>query len=155
MKHGDMKHGPGAADSHGATGPGHAAAHWAAPAHAQSIVSPVPATPGSIQSGETLYQQNCSVCHGVAGRGDGPAAASLPAPPANLFEMAPRHSDGEISWKIANGRGAMPGWDGVLETAQIWDLVNYLRDLPRAAAGTVDPIDNGQSGGHGNSHSHD
>jgi mono/diheme cytochrome c family protein len=31
-----------------------------------------------------LYQQHCELCHGAEGRGDGPATARLPTPPADF-----------------------------------------------------------------------
>src|SRR5437762_2314208 len=31
-----------------------------------------------------LYPQHCELCHGAEGRGDGPAAARLPTPPADF-----------------------------------------------------------------------
>ncbi len=147
--HGGQDHPHAATNGHGGARHhgGRPAGHWTAPAAAQAASNPVKATVASRQRGEALYEQNCAVCHGVAGRGDGPAAGSLPVPPANLFEMAPRHTDGDIAWKIVNGRNAMPAWEGVLETAQIWDLVNYLKNLPRAAAGSVDH--------HADGHTHD
>lgn len=39
----------------------------------------------SVTAGRELYETNgCINCHGKAGRGDGPAAKSLPAKPADL-----------------------------------------------------------------------
>lgn len=39
----------------------------------------------SIAEGKSLYASNgCASCHGRSGRGDGPMAATLPAPPTNL-----------------------------------------------------------------------
>jgi mono/diheme cytochrome c family protein len=37
--------------------------------------------------GQVLYLTYCQSCHGVSGRGDGPAAASLRTPPADLTEL--------------------------------------------------------------------
>jgi mono/diheme cytochrome c family protein len=44
--------------------------------------------------------------------------------------MAGHHSDGDLAWKIGNGRGAMPAWKGVLTEREIWHLVNYIKNLP-------------------------
>ena len=44
--------------------------------------------------------------------------------------MAPHHSDGDLHWKIAKGRGEMPGWEEVLSEEQIWMLVHYMKSLP-------------------------
>jgi Cytochrome C oxidase, cbb3-type, subunit III len=37
-------------------------------------------------------------------------------------------ADGEIFWKMSNGRGAMPPWKHLPED-QRWALVNYIRSL--------------------------
>jgi mono/diheme cytochrome c family protein len=105
--------------------------HWSAPAAAAKRKNPVSASLASIEQGKQLFAQNCASCHGPAGRGDGPAAAALKPQPANLAIMAGHHSDGDLAWKIANGRGAMPPWKGMLSENQIWILVNYIKSLPR------------------------
>ena len=35
-------------------------------------------------SGRALYAENCAVCHGTGGRGDGPAAGGMSPPPTDL-----------------------------------------------------------------------
>lgn len=40
----------------------------------------------SVALGAPLYAQNCTACHGTAGRGDGPLAGKLPVRPADLTE---------------------------------------------------------------------
>ena len=40
--------------------------------------------------GKTLYLQHCVSCHGVDGKGDGPVAARLSTPPADLTRIAAR-----------------------------------------------------------------
>lgn len=103
--------------------------HWMAPEKAAHKRNPVKADEASISRGQTLFQTHCAVCHGPRGEGDGPSAAELNPKPANLKEMSRHHSDGDLAWKIATGRGAMPKWAGILKQKQIWDLVNYLRRL--------------------------
>ena len=43
--------------------------------------------------------------------------------------MSGMHEDGDIAWKIAVGRGAMPGFKEKLSQEQIWDLVNFIQSL--------------------------
>jgi mono/diheme cytochrome c family protein len=43
--------------------------------------------------------------------------------------MAGLHTDGDLAWKITNGRGAMPAWKDMLGKNQVWDLVNYIQSL--------------------------
>ncbi|QJF53214.1 cytochrome c [Roseobacter ponti] len=40
--------------------------------------------------GEELFSDNCIVCHGVTGQGDGPAARGLNTAPADLTGIAAR-----------------------------------------------------------------
>ena len=46
--------------------------------------SPTEFAATAIVHGAKLFAANCVVCHGAEGRGDGPAAKSLPWPPADL-----------------------------------------------------------------------
>ena len=40
--------------------------------------------------GQLLYMENCAVCHGLSGRGDGPASISLGTAPEDLTQIAAR-----------------------------------------------------------------
>ncbi len=42
-------------------------------------------------SGRALFAENCAVCHGDGGRGDGPAAAGLTPPPTDLTRLTATH----------------------------------------------------------------
>jgi mono/diheme cytochrome c family protein len=43
--------------------------------------------------GEILFEQNCAICHGSAGRGDGILAKSLTPPPPDLTRITFRERD--------------------------------------------------------------
>jgi mono/diheme cytochrome c family protein len=47
---------------------------------------PAPVTPA--RSGKQMFQAYCSPCHGASGKGDGPVAAALKTPPADLTALA-------------------------------------------------------------------
>jgi len=86
----------------------------------------------SVAAGAALFQQHCVTCHGRSGHGDGPAAASLPAPPADLTEPhTAYHTAGDIFWWLTYGKppGIMPGFAQVLSEDDRWDVINYLRVL--------------------------
>jgi mono/diheme cytochrome c family protein len=108
----------------------HGHGHWSAPPEAVKRANPVPRDQASIARGKNLFTTYCSVCHGPEGRGDAPAAAGLNPKPPNLVKMAGHHPDGDIAWKIENGKGAMPAWKGKLEEKEIWDLTNFIKALP-------------------------
>jgi len=90
----------------------------------------IPSSPSSIAAGAELFQENCTVCHGVEGLGDGPNAANLRPPPANLRIHVPLHSDRDLFGFISQGVSgtAMPVFGQSLTREEIWHLVNYLRD---------------------------
>jgi mono/diheme cytochrome c family protein len=72
-----------------------------------------------VRVGHQYFVQYCSACHGVEGRGDGPAASALQPPPADLTRIARRRGghfpvaeirayiDGR-SGGAAHGRWEMP-----------------------------------------------
>ena len=99
---------------------------WGAPPEAKSLKNPVK----GVGDAKKLVDTNCVTCHGASGHGDGPAAAALPTPkPANwTSDAVQKQSDGEIFWKITNGRGAMPPWKHLPEKER-WEIVNYIRTL--------------------------
>ena len=105
-------------------------AHWSAPPEAAKRANPIQRDQESIARGKKLFQTHCVVCHGPGGKGDGPAAAGLNPKPPNLVKMAGHHPDGDIAWKIENGRGAMPAWKGKLKQKEIWNLTNFIQALP-------------------------
>ena len=106
-----------------------AGGHWMAPEDAAKRPNPVAADRASRQRGRKLFAANCASCHGASARGDGPAGAALNPRPADLTVMAGQHPDGDFAWKIANGRGPMPPWNGQLSEKNIWDLVNFIQGL--------------------------
>ena len=96
--------------------------------------SPSGFTTASIDSGKTVFAANCTGCHGIEGRGDGPAAKALSIPPANLTAgHLWMHPDGQLFWWLAHGvenpEGglAMPGFTSVLSEDDRWDLIDYIR----------------------------
>jgi putative copper resistance protein D len=95
----------------------------------------------SIARGAPLYAENCTVCHGATGRGDGPLAGKLPIRPADLTEPHLfAHKVGEIFWWVSDGRdgGVMPGFADKLNPDERWDLINFV--LARAAGSLTDEV---------------
>lgn len=103
---------------------------WAAPDWAKNTKNPVEPTPSSLAAGQKIFGQFCWACHGKLGKGDGPAGTGLRTKPANLTgQTFNTQRDGEIFWKISEGRGEMVPYKQGLTETQRWHLVNYLRSL--------------------------
>jgi len=101
------------------------AGEWKAPADAKNVKTPEKDSALGKKSVET----NCASCHGPQGKGDGPAAAALSPKPANWTgDKTKKETDGELFWKISNGRGPMPPWKHLPEKER-WQIVNYIREL--------------------------
>ncbi|MCP1498609.1 high-affinity iron transporter [Pseudomonas migulae] len=93
-------------------------------------VSQAPIITPDPTRGAPLYAQHCSVCHGDAGAGDGPAGVGLTPPPANLRDAA--RQDRLSLYAIYNTLGMgvegtdMPAFADQLDDRQRWDLATYI-----------------------------
>jgi mono/diheme cytochrome c family protein len=114
---------------------------WTAPAAARARVNPVPPSEAARQRGHVLFRKHCVSCHGEKGKGDGPAERFTDQPAADLSDRAvqERLTDGEIFWKITNGRRqgdevVMPGIaHRVPSEEDRWKLVRFVRTLAATA----------------------
>jgi mono/diheme cytochrome c family protein len=113
----------------GFAGPAAAQGPWAAPPAEKAKKNPLPSDKKVVDQGAKLAQVNCVSCHGAKGKGDGAAAAALNPKPADWTSRKVQdESDGELFWKISNGRGPMPPWKHLPENDR-WALVRYIRSL--------------------------
>jgi copper transport protein len=97
----------------------------------------------SLIEGQRLFEANCAACHGMAGRGNGEAAASLTISPPDFGNgHLDIHTDGDVFYWIRNGLprtgSPMPAFGDRLSEDGTWHLVNYVRRL-RNLAGQAAP----------------
>jgi mono/diheme cytochrome c family protein len=92
-----------------------------------------PPTEEQLAMGKKTYNTICAACHGVTGKGDGPAAAGLESKPADFtdFSHSAYYSDKGRIHIIKNGvKGtAMVGWSGSLSEEEIQAVYGYCRSL--------------------------
>jgi mono/diheme cytochrome c family protein len=109
---------------------------WVAPDDAKKVKNPIPSNPENLAAGEQLFSDNCVLCHGDKGMGDGPGAKTIKVKPANFTDpkVQASETDGALFWKMGNGRGPMPAWKDILTDEERWKLVNYIRKLGKDTA---------------------
>src|SRR5579862_4309613 len=107
---------------------------------------------GTAPSGQTIYEQRCVQCHGVSGRGDGPAAAQLAPRPRDFTsgkykirttETGSLPTDDNLTRTIRVGLPgtSMPGWGPFLSDNDIAAVAAYVKAFsPRFASEAPQPI---------------
>ena len=93
--------------------------------------NPIPPSSESVYVGRALYETHCLLCHGVGGAGDGPSAATMNPPPADLIVHVPLHPDSALFQFVRDGISgtAMPALGDKLSDEEIWHIINYIQTL--------------------------
>jgi mono/diheme cytochrome c family protein len=110
--------------------------------------APIQAT--SANSGSEMFNSYCAPCHGKEGKGNGPAAAALKYPPANLTQLAKKNNGKFPADRVAkvlrsgvsggaHGSSDMPIWgplfsqvsgrDDAIVQMRVSNLVKYIESL--------------------------
>lgn len=102
--------------------------------------NPIPGSAESIKAGGAVYAKICRACHGPQGKGDG-TATPPGSKPLNLVDAEWKYgsSDAEIFKTIKEGvkpYDVMESWGRKISDKDIWNTVNYLRDLAKRAKAT-------------------
>ncbi len=98
---------------------------WDVPEERASRLSPFEFTDSIHRQGAIHYSVNCASCHGTPGQGNFERLDPLPADPATAGFQ--ENTDGEMYYKVSEGRGLMPSFKNVLSAEEIWEVVGYLR----------------------------
>src|SRR6266852_3315930 len=111
--------------------------HASVPGQMKDLNNPLSAAADSsdVSAGRELYRQKCEICHAYDGSGKTDMGAGQYPPPRDLRQAEVMNAtDGELFYFIRNGirNTAMPGWQ--MPDQQTWQLVVYLRNLPRVAS---------------------
>ena len=104
---------------------------WVVPAKSMTIKNPTAMSKENIANGKDQYAKYCKSCHGVAGLGDGPKAASLDVACSDFSTTKFQgETDGAIFFKISEGHGKMPAFKkNITDDNDRWMIVHYLRTL--------------------------
>jgi mono/diheme cytochrome c family protein len=101
---------------------------WEVPEKYTKMENPFEADKSSFSIGKSYYAKHCKTCHGKTGRGDGLTSKTLDVDPSDLtLDDLDTQKDGEVYYKIYEGRGEMPGFKKLIDEEDIWHVVNYVR----------------------------
>jgi mono/diheme cytochrome c family protein len=115
-----------------------------------ATIKKVPVRSTLALGGKDLYREYCAVCHGTAGKGDGPAASGLKIPPTDLTQITKANGgkfpefkvqhviNGEAGSTAAHGSKDMPMWGNIfghmgpnpdLGAVRVYNLVKYIEEI--------------------------
>jgi mono/diheme cytochrome c family protein len=117
----------------------------------RGLKNPFTATPESITQGQQNFSHYCFACHGLDGQNTGVPFAETMSPPVPSLASrdVQNYTDGQLYWVIENGLwpSGMPASRGILADEEIWSIVIYVRNLPRAGSLGEPPAYSGEDCG--------
>jgi mono/diheme cytochrome c family protein len=123
---------------------------WSAGAQSKKEMKKVPVSSTRADSGVEMYKSYCAACHGVDGKGKGPAAEALKVPPTDLTLLNSKNGGKFPSNRVANiiggaegirahGSSDMPLWGPIFHSLdssnesvtklRIANVVKYLESI--------------------------
>lgn len=114
------------------------------PSRYEKLNNPVTATPQVVASAKAHWADHCAGCHANDGSGSTVIGKNLfPRAPDMRANATQKLSDGELYFIIENGirLTGMPAWgDGKDDNQASWELVVFIRQLPKLTAEEVDAM---------------
>lgn len=97
----------------------------------------------NLVAAESNFRRDCTGCHGLEGRGDGPGAEpeihlehghdDMTRPATNFTDLAAQMGAADMTYYgklVRGGMGtSMPHWGGIYTEDELWALVAYLRSF--------------------------
>jgi mono/diheme cytochrome c family protein len=98
---------------------------WIVPPAEKMRKNPLTPSDANLAAAKEIYKNRCENCHGEKGKGDGSDARMYDPRPSNLTDSIKigKSTDGEIFYRITEGRKPMPSFKKKLTDEQRWQLV--------------------------------
>jgi mono/diheme cytochrome c family protein len=100
------------------------------------LKNPYEPTAEVLKRGEVVYQNQCAVCHGKTGMGDGPLVVredgtepAYKAVPPTFADRLATLKDGEIYHSIVYGKNMMGGYGPHVKADDRWKLICFIKEL--------------------------
>jgi mono/diheme cytochrome c family protein len=105
--------------------------------------------------GGNAFSEICSSCHGAPGQKPFLGAGDMNPPPPDLADIVSHRTTKELFWVVKNGirMTGMPAWGVTHTDEQIWDMVAFMKRLPKLSPASYQKLINtAQDDGHGHEH---
>jgi mono/diheme cytochrome c family protein len=111
---------------------------WPVPEEAKQLKNPLQPSATALKSAREVYSPKCARCHGDTGKGDGRDANRYDPAPTDFTDAKKMSSatDGELFYKISEGKRPMPVFKNKLTEDQRWELVLLLRSFAESSPKT-------------------
>ena len=124
---------------------------------ARDVQVPVLEGEARVERGFRSYREMCAVCHGRPGGERTPLAKGLNPQAPDLSRSDHDMPPAELFWVMKNGirMTGMPAWGRTHSDAELWDLVAFVKALPKLSAAQYDALDRRLPSGHDDDHHDD
>ena len=109
---------------------------WTVPAEAKLVKNPLTPSDAALQAIHPIYLDKCSPCHGDSGKGNGHDASLYDPHPTDFTDIKVMQSvtDGELFYKLTQGRKPMPSFKKRLSDEQRWQLILLIHSFAAPAS---------------------
>jgi mono/diheme cytochrome c family protein len=103
------------------------AQEWEVPTDQKTLANPLEYNLSNVKRGKDLYYQHCKSCHGDPGKNN--YLPLVPHPVDITSDQMHKNSEGDLFYKITNGRGGMPLFKATISEDDRWRIVNYIMNF--------------------------
>ena len=100
---------------------------WLVPRDQSAISNPSEYNLENVKKGKVIYTRNCKSCHGDPGKNNPLALVPLPVDIAS--ERMHVNTEGDMFYKITNGKGIMPPFEASISEDDRWKLINFMMNF--------------------------
>lgn len=111
--------------------------------HSRDVALPIPAMTADRDNGFRIFRQQCAMCHTPVGQTPNPMAAGFNPRAPTFGADADDMSAEELFWATKNGIRftGMPAWGPSFSDKEIWDVTEFVMNLPKMSAADYDAMD--------------
>ncbi len=111
--------------------------------HSRDVKLPMPGSVANRDNGFRIYRQECVMCHTPVGKAPQPMAIGFNPQAPSFGKDADTMTDRELFWVTKNGIRftGMPAWGPSRSDKAIWDVVAFVKTMPKMSASDYDALD--------------